>query len=94
VAVIVSILALAHQAYSPPVYSLGRKRGTHVFRALSQEHPDDETFPGLLIVRTEGRMFFANAQRVGEQIWPLVAQANPRPFRSIAAPCSTSSTPR
>jgi high affinity sulfate transporter 1 len=75
VAVILSLLALAQQAYNPPVYVLGRKRGTNVFRALSQEHADDETFPGLLIVRTEGRLFFANAERVGDQIRPLVEQA-------------------
>jgi high affinity sulfate transporter 1 len=77
VAVIASLLALAQQAYSPAVYVLGRKRGSNVFRPLSQEHPDDETFTGLLIVRTEGRMFFANAQGVGERIWPLIEQARP-----------------
>jgi high affinity sulfate transporter 1 len=77
VAVIVSLLALAHQAYNPPVYVLGRKRGTDVFRALSDEHPDDETFPGLLILRTEGRVFFANAQGIGERMWPLIEQARP-----------------
>jgi sulfate permease, SulP family len=58
VAVITSLLALAQQAYSPAVYALGRKRGTHVFRQLSSEHADDETWPGLLIVRVEGRVFF------------------------------------
>jgi MFS superfamily sulfate permease-like transporter len=31
----------------------------------------------LLILRTEGRVFFANAQRIGEQMWPLVKQAQP-----------------
>jgi len=62
VAVIASLLALAHQAYSPHVRVLGRKRGTDVFRPLSGEHPDDETWPGLLILRPEGRIFFANAQ--------------------------------
>lgn len=77
VAVIISLVALAHQAYNPPVYVLGRKRGTDVFRALSGEHPDDETWPGLLILRTEGRLFFANAQRIGDQMWPLVKQAQP-----------------
>jgi anti-anti-sigma factor len=77
VAVILSLLALAQQAYNPPVYVLGRKRDTNVFRALSQEHPDDETFPGLLIVRTEGRLFFANAERVGDQVRPLIEQARP-----------------
>ena len=77
VAVITSVLALAQQAYSPPVYAVGRKRNTDVFRPLSSEHPDDETWPGLLIVRVEGRVFFANAQRIGDKIWPLVEQAKP-----------------
>ena len=74
VAVIASLLALAHDAYNPPVYAVGRKRGTNVFRPLSDEHPEDETWPGLLILRTEGRVFFANAQQVGDQTWPLVEQ--------------------
>jgi MFS superfamily sulfate permease-like transporter len=56
---------------------LGRKRGTNVFRARSPEHPDDETWPGLLILRTEGRAFFANAQRIGDKMWPLVREARP-----------------
>jgi sulfate permease, SulP family len=77
VAVITSLLALAQQAYSPAVYAIGRKRNTHVFRQLSSEHPDDETWPGLLIVRVEGRVFFANAQRVGDKLWPLVEQTKP-----------------
>ena len=76
-AVIVSVLALAQQAYSPPVYALGRKRGTDVFRARSSEHPDDETWPGLLILRTEGRAFFANAQQIGDKMWPLIEQEKP-----------------
>jgi SulP family sulfate permease len=76
-AVIVSVLALAQQAYSPPVYALGRKRGTDVFRARSEQHPDDETWPGLLILRTEGRAFFANAQQIGDKMWPLVEQEKP-----------------
>jgi MFS superfamily sulfate permease-like transporter len=77
VAVIVSLVALAQQAYSPPVYALGRKRGTNVFRARTDEHPDDETWPGLLIIRTEGRAFFANAQQIGDRMWPLLEQARP-----------------
>jgi len=77
VAVIASLLALAQQAYNPPVYAMGRKRGTQVFRALSNEHPDDETWPGLLILRTEGRLFFANAQRVADKMRPLIEQAKP-----------------
>jgi high affinity sulfate transporter 1 len=77
VAVIASLLALASQAYDPPVYVLGRKRGTDVFRPRSDEHPDDEIWPGLLILRLEGRAFFLNAQRIGEKILTLVERAKP-----------------
>jgi anti-anti-sigma factor len=78
VAVIASMLSLVYNAYNPPVYVLGRKRGANVYRPLSQEHPDDQTWPGLLLVRVEGRLFFANAQHVGEIIQQLVEQAKPR----------------
>ena len=60
------------------MYVIGRKRGADVLRPLSPEHPDDETFEGLLIVRPEGRLFFVNAQNVADQIDALVAQHKPR----------------
>ena len=72
VAIVVSVVALGQQVANPPVYVLGRKPGTNVFRPVSAEHPEDETFPGLLIVRPEGRIFFLNAQRIGERIRRLV----------------------
>jgi len=77
VAVIVSLLVIAQQAYNPPVHVVGRKRGTDVFRPLSAENPDDETWPGLLILRPVGRLFFANAPRVAETMRPLVERARP-----------------
>jgi SulP family sulfate permease len=78
VAIIVSMIGLASQTAHPRVSVIGRKRGADVLRPLSPEHPDDETFEGLLIVRPEGRLFFANAQVVGEQIAALVEQHKPR----------------
>ena len=78
VAVIVSLLGLAQQAYDPPVHVVRRKRGTDVFRPQSREHPDDETWPGLLIVRIEGRAFFLNASRIGEKITSLMDEAKPK----------------
>jgi SulP family sulfate permease len=78
IAIILSLLALAHQVADPPVYVLGRKPGTNVFRPRTQEHPDDESFPGLLILRLEGRLFFANAQRIGVKIRALVDHARPK----------------
>jgi SulP family sulfate permease len=78
VAIIVSLIAIAYQSGHPRLYVLGRKPGTDVFRPRSDEHPEDETFPGLLMVRPEGRIFFANAHRIGEQLWPLIDAAEPR----------------
>jgi anti-anti-sigma factor len=78
VAIIVSMIGLASQTAHPRVSVIGRKRGADALRPLSPEHPDDETFPGLLIVRPEGRLFFVNAQTVGERIRALAAQHRPR----------------
>ena len=78
IAIVVSMIGLASQTAHPRVSVIGRKRGADVLRPLSPEHPDDETFDGLLIVRPEGRLFFVNAQYVAEQIDALVTQYNPR----------------
>ncbi len=77
VAIIVSMIGLASQTAHPRVSVIGRKRGADVLRPLSPEHPDDETFEGLLIVRPEGRLYFVNAQNVAEQIDALIAQHKP-----------------
>jgi anti-anti-sigma factor len=77
VAIVLSLIGLASQAASPKVYVLGRRPGGEDLRPLSSEHPNDETFDGLLALRPEGRLFFANAQQVGDQIQALVAQHRP-----------------
>jgi MFS superfamily sulfate permease-like transporter len=76
-AIILSLVALAQQVANPPVYVIVRKRGTNVFRPASPEHPDDESFPGLLLLRPEGRIFFANAERVGERMRTIAEQTSP-----------------
>jgi len=78
VAIILSLITLASQAVNSKVHVIGRKRGADVLRPLSPEHPDDETIEGLLILRPEGRLFFANAQHVADQIRALIAHHRPR----------------
>jgi len=77
-AVIVSVVSLAYQASNPAVYEVARKRGTNVFRRRSADHPDDETWPGLLMIRVEGRIFFANTERILDLVAPLVEASRPR----------------
>jgi len=77
VAVAVSVLMLLYAANHPPAYAVGRKPGTETFRSL-EDHPDDETFPGLLIMRTEGRMNFASMPHARDELHRLVVEAKPR----------------
>jgi SulP family sulfate permease len=77
VAVIISLLTLLAAVDRPPVYAIGRKPGTDVFRPLG-DHPDDETLAGLLIARTEGRLFFANVSWVIDKLWSMVHQVSPQ----------------
>jgi len=78
VAIIVSLVALAHQVADPPVLVLGRKPGTNVFRPRSELHPEDESFSGLLLLRLVGRIFFANAEHIAEKMRPLILEAKPQ----------------
>ena len=78
VAIVVSLVALAYQVSDPPVYVLGRKPGTNAFRPRTAQHPEDERLPGLLLLRPQGRLFFANAQRVGQKVLAFIAEARPQ----------------
>ncbi len=78
VAIVVSMIGLAYQVADPPVYVLGRMPGTNFFRPRSKEHPEDETFPGLLLLRWEGRVFFVNAEHIAAKMKVLIDEAQPK----------------
>jgi SulP family sulfate permease len=77
IAVAISILTLFYQANHPPVYAVAYNRGKNIFRRAGG-HADDETFPGLLMLRAEGRLTFANAANAGEKMRALVDEVRPR----------------
>jgi SulP family sulfate permease len=78
VAIVVSLVALGFQVANPPVYVLGREPGTTKFRPRSAQNPGDEFVPGLLLARLEGRLFFLNAERIGDKLRALIAETGPR----------------
>ena len=84
VAIAVSLLVLIYQANHPPVYEVGRKPGTDIYRPMV-DHPDYETVPGLLIVRTEGRLNFASTPRALEKMRALILERDPQ---VVALECS------
>jgi SulP family sulfate permease len=75
VAVAISMLTLMYEANHPPVYAMAYDRDDDVFRRAAA---GDEAFPGLLMLGTQGRLTFANADRVRERMQALVTKAQPR----------------
>ncbi len=67
-AIVLSMVNLLRQANDPPVHVLVRKPGTDVFRPKTAEHPEDESYEGVIVLRPEGRIYFANAQRIADKI--------------------------
>ncbi len=78
VAVLVSLVALIIRANRHPLLVLGRKPGTNVFRPRSPEHPEDETFSGLLMLRPAGAIYFGNAPSLGQKLRGLLDEYTPR----------------
>jgi SulP family sulfate permease len=67
VGIVLSLLWLIHVATRPSMPLLGREPGTHVYRDLD-ENPDDETYPGVAVIRIDGGLFFATAAPLDERV--------------------------
>jgi len=67
ITVIVSLFALVLRVSQPRLAVLGRVPGQLIFSDV-QRHPENETLPGLLMVRPENGLFFANAAGIREAI--------------------------
>jgi sulfate permease, SulP family len=86
IAVIASLVALLAKLYRPKVTTLGRAPGGEAdedirFRDI-ERHPECETFPGLVIVRFGGELFFANATYLRSAVSKLAVGVDP-PVREV-----------
>ena len=86
IAVGLSLLALVYRAYRPSYAVLGRAPGAvdderFRFRGV-EDHPDAQTFPGLVILRVDGELFFANAHWFRDVVRSLVRDQSP-PVREL-----------
>jgi high affinity sulfate transporter 1 len=66
-AVFLSLLLLLYRIKTPSTVVLGRVPGQDVFRNI-ENYPEAETYPGLLILRFDGLLFFANASNFREYV--------------------------
>ncbi len=62
-----SLLWLISVATRPSMPLLGREKGTQVFRELD-EYPTDEQFPGVVVLRLDGGLFFATSDALEDRI--------------------------
>ncbi len=62
-----SLLWLISVATRPPMPLLAREPGTQVFRELDG-HPSDEQFPGVVILRLDGGLFFATSDALEDRV--------------------------
>ncbi len=86
IAVVLSLLALVYRAFRPSYAILGRAPGAVDDERLRyrgiEDHPDCVTFPGLVILRVDGELFFANARWFRETVRALVRDQTP-PVREV-----------
>ena len=67
IGIALSLVWLISVTTRPPMPLLGREPGTEVFRELD-EHPDDERFPGVVVIRLDGGLFFATSDALEDRI--------------------------
>jgi SulP family sulfate permease len=77
IGVALSLGWLVYVATQPPMPLLGREVGTQVFRDL-ESNPDDETFPGIAVLRLDGGLFFATAEAVEDRVRALAVDEGHR----------------
>ena len=71
IGVVISFLYIVYRISSPNIVVLGRVPGTDHFTDI-QRHPDNETYEGVLIVRVDAPLVFANTHTVKDTILDLV----------------------
>jgi sulfate permease, SulP family len=76
IAVILSLIALVWRASKSELSVLGREPGKFTL-SDTRKHPENRTIPGLLIVRPDEGLFFANTVTLRNEIAALVKNAEP-----------------
>jgi anti-anti-sigma factor len=67
IGIALSLIWLISVATHPRMPLLGREPGTRAFRELD-EHPGDEQFSGIVVLRLDGGLFFATADALEDRV--------------------------
>jgi high affinity sulfate transporter 1 len=78
-----SLLLMIYNSSRPHVASLGRIPGIPGAYSDLNRHPENTAVPGILIVRLDAPVYYANALTVRERIKALVADTQPPPHAVV-----------
>ena len=78
IAVVLSILMIVSRASQPHFSILGKFPGEQTYGDI-ERHPDNNQVPGLIIVRPDAFLFYANATPLHEELRKLTRESEPPP---------------
>lgn len=84
--IVIALLLHLWRSSRPHIAIIGRVPGTGVFRNI--ERHEVETFPGLLLIRIDEGLSFANADYVQQFILDALSAPTARDIRSVVLVCS------
>ena len=76
IGVFLSLGYLIYISASPAMPELGRRPGSRAFRSVDDE-PEVTTYPGLLVMRIDSSLYFANSEAPEDRLRELVQAADP-----------------
>lgn len=77
IGVTASILLLVYRASQPPLSVMGADPAVPGAYQDTKRHPQARPIPGVLVVRPDAPLFYANAQSVRDRLTELVGRASP-----------------
>ena len=78
IGLIASLVLVLYRSSKPHISSLGRVPGTKDLFTSLDRHPEDEPIPGVLIIRSDAPLYYANAITFRDRVRELIAAADPR----------------
>lgn len=83
IGLVASVLLMLYKSSRPHLASLGRIPDVPGAYSDLKRHPENITIPGILILRLDAPMYYANAQTVREKIKALVTEIQPPPHAIV-----------
>jgi high affinity sulfate transporter 1 len=84
IGIVLSIIWLVYVSTRPNIVELGNQPGTQVFRDLAGD--GGITHPGLVVLRFDGGLFFANADALQDRLRDILIDREP-PVRTLVIDC-------